>query len=115
MTSYNVDMIPRAIQKAWKETPQDPEWWYDKVADTPYPFYKLYQMQINKKLALEAKRRDEDLYRNTGQSWTNSPYPFLAYSNSWSARNNYGVADSFEATSSVISLYKKWWRRWFRK
>lgn len=109
MASYNVDMIPRAIQKAWDETPQDPDWWYDKVADTPYPFNKLYQAQINKKLRQEAKRRDNDLLRNTGQGWQNSVYPFMAYESSFSARNNYGFADSFEATSSVISLYKKWW------
>lgn len=112
MSSYNVDMIPRAIQKALKETPQDPEWWYDKKANTPYPISELYQLQINKKLRQEARQRDQDLYKNSGQSWKNSPYPFMAYSGSYSGRYNYGTADYFEATQKIVSLYSTRWKKW---
>lgn len=112
MSFYDLSQsqLPRALQT--QNTPQDPEWWYDQVANNPWPISELYQMKINQQLRKEAKRRDQDLYQNTGQSWKNSPYPFMAYSGSFSGRNNYGAGDMFEATEKIVSLYYNRWKRW---
>lgn len=110
MSRYTLnEYIEQAYERNQELYYNNPEWLDQMRHNIPKPFNFWFDMQFNKKVAEEAKRRDEDLYRNTGQSWKNSPYPFMAYQSSYTGRNNYGSADSFEATSSVISLYKRWW------
>lgn len=89
----------------------NPEYWFRK-SHSIGAMGIIADQHIKRKKSLEAIRRDEDYYNNTGQSWKNSPYPFLAYSETWTGRNGYGSADAFEATERVVSLYSNWWKKW---
>lgn len=103
-------LVPNAIKKSWQHE-DDPEWWYEQKNNLG-PLSFIADNHIRMKEAQEAKRRDQDYYQNTGQTWKNSPYPFLSYSGTWSAQHGYGITDAFEASEKVVSLYSRWWKKW---
>ena len=85
-----------------------------RIADSDPFAGKLFDWWYGYNERKDAERMDRDLFKNTGQSWENSPYPWYSYhyntrtGSSGTSGTIAGFTEEFGVNDAIMRLYKRW-------